>query len=638
MHVSFQHILSKIQPQRWSRNAKRLCVYGTDYLMLLATVSLMFIHGLTIWAWGLSTVIALISYTLISVLSGSHRTIIHSSNLYILPRLGINVLGTFAALQGYIWMRDLSIPSVYIACYTLIFSHFLLGSRIIARYVMNRWFSSQDEDNPNRTKTIIYGAGYAGKQVLQALGHSSHRKVVAVIDDNKELHNQLIGSTKIYRKAHLPELIEINQVKEIILAMPSLRNGNRKSMMRWLQRFPVKLSIVPDIENIVDGQIKINDIKQVRIEDLLSRQAVEADPKLIAKCTKAKRVLVSGAGGSIGSEICRQVLQQEPLELVLFEISEYNLYQIERELIDYKQLHFLKTRIVAILGDVKNENQVHEVLQKYRIQTVYHAAAYKHVPLVEFNAQAGFENNVIGTRTMAEQAGKLGVHHFVLVSTDKAVRPTNIMGATKRLAEQSVQSMQDKYPDTVYSMVRFGNVLGSSGSVIPLFRKQIAEGGPVTVTDPEMIRYFMTIPEAASLVIQAGAMAQGGDVYLLDMGEPVKILDLAKRMIHLSGYRVQNKKGEGDIAIEYVGLRPGEKLYEELLIDGEVTASYHPRIFSTIEKYPEPVLLEQRLQHLHQQLREEAICEFKMTLKNCVEGYQPKMNGVKVEKTAVERI
>lgn len=630
---SFLFFMRQIQPQRWSRSQKRWAIYAVDALILWSCTSLFLLNGLTIMAWAALSTGASILYYLFSLLSRSHHTIIHSSNLYLIPRIGFNVIGTFVAIESYINVRNIGIAFPYVLSYTLLFANILYGSRITARYVMNTFYGSRLGHNKRRQNVLVYGAGYAGKQVVQALSHSMHRHVVGVIDDNKDLHDELIGSTTIYRKAYIRQLIQLHQVKEIIIAMPSIRNGERQKLMQWLQHFAVKLSIVPDIEDIVNGEIKLNDIKEVRIEDLLSRTPIKPEKELLAKCTLEKRVLVSGAGGSIGSEMCRQVLKQRPDSLILLEMNEFNLYQIERDLIEIKKKLDLNTRIIAILGDVKNEDQLAHIMKLHHPHTVYHAAAYKHVPLVESNAQVGFENNVLGTKRMAEAAGKAGVVHFVLVSTDKAVRPTNVMGATKRLAEQSVQNMQEIYPDTIYSMVRFGNVLGSSGSVIPLFRKQIAAGGPVTITHPEIIRYFMTIPEAASLVIQAGAMAKGGDVYLLDMGEPVRILDLAKRMIHLSGYHVHTDKKEGDIAIEYVGLRPGEKLYEELLIGGKSEASEHPRIYRTKENYPKGEMLERRLHHLHTALKHDHLDVFKKSLEECVEGYHP--SGVKVGKKSI---
>lgn len=617
------------KPHRLDRKWKRFIVYLCDAaLFTLASTLLFFSFTVEFSDWVFFVVSCVSTYSLVSIVSRSHQTIIHSSNFYIFPRLSLNILATFVVAEFYTVFTSFSVPTIHLVATILLFAHLVFASRVIARYVFNRWFSLYDTANHKKTNTLIYGAGYAGKQVVQALSHSSHRKLVGLIDDNKDIHNQIIGSIKVYRRAFLPKLIREHRVREIIVCMPSLNGRNRHKLLNWLQKFPVKISIVPDIEHIMDGEIKVNDIKEVKIEDLLSRKAVTPSDHLLKRCTGGKNVMITGAGGSIGSEICRQVLSQEPKVLVLYELSEYNLYVIERELLLLKEEHNYVTKIYPILGDVKDKDLVKKTLESYTVNTIYHAAAYKHVPLVEANAKAGYLNNVIGTKTVAECAGNFGVRYFVLISTDKAVRPTNIMGATKRLAEQSVQALQDLYPKTTYSMVRFGNVLGSSGSVIPLFRKQIALGGPVTVTDSEMIRYFMTIPEAASLVIQAGAMASGGEVFVLDMGKPIKIVELAKRMIHLGGLKVVNKDGDGDIKIEYVGLRPGEKLYEELLISGIEEPSDHPRIRKTKESYPRLDKLEIIVEHGVDLLADDRVSEFKEMLCKTVEGYVPHKESV----------
>ena len=395
----------------------------------------------------------------------------------------------------------------------------------------------------------------------------------------------------VYNPNDLQTLITQFGVKRVLLAVPNATKKQRKAILDQLEPFSVHVQTTPSMPDIVSGKASVDQLQEVEPEDLLGRDPVPANAALFNACIHEKVVLVTGAGGSIGSELCRQVVKAGPTTLVLFEQSEFGLYQIESELKRNEHVLFYGVQLVPLLGSVCNSHRINEVFQRYKVDTVYHAAAYKHVPLVEHNVFEGIRNNVIGTRVVAEAAKKAGAGHFVLVSTDKAVRPTNVMGATKRLAELVVQTLAVE-SDTVFSMVRFGNVLGSSGSVVPLFREQIRRGGPVTVTHPDITRFFMTIPEAASLVVQSGAMGQGGDVFVLDMGNPVRIVDLARRMIELSGYDVKSDDHpEGDIEIEFSGLRPGEKLYEELLIGDAVSGTDHPKIMRANEELlPEATL------------------------------------------------
>lgn len=463
---------------------------------------------------------------------------------------------------------------------------FIGGSRMIVRW----WFVGADIISPlqNNLKknVLIYGAGTAGMQLATVLGYSKEYKPVAFMDDKKELHNNSINSLRVYPLKDLDSVISKLSIDEIFLAIPSASHTRRKRVIQVLEKFPVHVRTLPSMTEVADGKIKLEDIKEIDLVDLLGRDSVTPNEALFDACIKDNIVMVTGAGGSIGSELCRQILSRAPQKLILFEQSEYNLYQIEQEFIKLIKKNNWQITLIPVLGCVTNESRVSEVLSHYSVDTVYHAAAYKHVPLVEHNVVEGVRVNTLGTYTVAKAALENSVSTFILISTDKAVRPTNVMGASKRFSELILQALATKSTNTKFSMVRFGNVLGSSGSVVPLFREQIKQGGPVTVTHPDIIRYFMTIPEAAQLVIQAGAMGEGtgGDVFVLDMGEPVKINELAIKMIHLMGFTVKNEHTpDGDIEIEYSGLRPGEKLYEELLIGDNVTGTLHPRIMRAEE-------------------------------------------------------
>jgi FlaA1/EpsC-like NDP-sugar epimerase len=452
---------------------------------------------------------------------------------------------------------------------------------------------------------------------------SNQMRPVAFIDDDETLLHQQINGLTVYPFEQLFSLIQRYQVRDILLAMPSVSRHRRSEILQQLEKLPVHVRTLPDLIDIAEGRIEVSDIQEVDIADLLGREPVSPDQNLLKKNITDKVVMVTGAGGSIGSEISRQILQLSPKTLVLYDISEFNLYQIEKEL--EKQAG--SVRVVPILGSVLNQKRVESVCAHFNVQTIYHAAAYKHVPIVERNTNEGIRNNVFGTLNTATAAIKTGVETFVLISTDKAVRPTNTMGATKRLAELVLQALaqaEDLHQQTRFTMVRFGNVLGSSGSVVPLFREQIAAGGPVTVTDPEIIRYFMTIPEAAELVIQAGAMGQGGDVFVLDMGEPVSILELAKRMIHLSGFSVRDEQNpEGDVEIQFTGLRPGEKLYEELLIGDNVTQTAHRKIMRAQEQVIAWEKLEKLLQEFETANVTDNSVKARELLLSAIDGFKP---------------
>jgi FlaA1/EpsC-like NDP-sugar epimerase len=439
-----------------------------------------------------------------------------------------------------------------------------------------------------RKRVLIYGAGSAGRQLAAGLANSDDMSVAGFVDDDPSLHNSVLNGKPIYAPKTLAQLIEEHEISDLLLAIPSATRQRRNEIIESVRGTHAVIRTLPGLTDLAHGRVTVNDLRELDIEDLLGRDPVAPDPGLLAKNLTGKTILVSGAGGSIGSELCRQIVRQNPKNLLLVEMSEYNLYSVHQELIQLDATDGITTNLVPILASVQNEAALNAAVAQWRPDTIYHAAAYKHVPLVEHNVTEGVRNNVFGTLTLARIAERHKVPDFVLISTDKAVRPTNMMGASKRLAELILQALSLTVGDTRYSMVRFGNVLGSSGSVVPLFRQQIKQGGPVTVTHEEITRYFMTIPEAAQLVIQAGTMAKGGEVFVLDMGEPVRIIDLARSMIELSGLTVRDERNpDGDIAVEVTGLRDGEKLYEELLIGDNPEETAHSRIMKANEDYLE---------------------------------------------------
>jgi FlaA1/EpsC-like NDP-sugar epimerase len=460
------------------------------------------------------------------------------------------------------------------------------GSRAVARQVLGGQSESMQRSG-KQPKVMIYGAGSSGRQLAAALRDSHEMKVVGFIDDDESLHGSTLNGIRIFASADLLELTMRLGVSDILLAIPSATRARRNAIIDSVRGAQVSIRTLPGVMDLAQGRVTVSDLRELEIEDLLGRDAVAPHQLLLSKNITGKTVLVTGAGGSIGSELCRQILQLNPTTLLLVEMSEFGLYSIhqelEKRLTDHPEL---RSRVIPLLGSVVDGARMRAIMQAWRPQTLYHAAAYKHVPLVEHNPAEGIRNNVIGTMTTALVAEECGVRDFVLISTDKAVRPTNVMGTSKRLAEMILQARAASGTTTRFAMVRYGNVLGSSGSVVPLFRRQIREGGPITITHPEITRYFMTIPEAAQLVIQAGAMAAGGEVFVLDMGEPVKIIDLAYKMIELSGLKVRDDRHpDGDIAIDVVGLRPGEKLYEELLIGDNPVATNHPRVMKANEVF-----------------------------------------------------
>ena len=489
-------------------------------------------------------------------------------------------------------------PRSALVIYWIIAMVYIGATRYLARGLL-RTLENQRLD---RVPVAIFGAGRAGSQLAMALEADRHYQPVVFFDHDRQLHGHIIAGVRVCDPQNAPQIIEEMGVQQVLLAIPSISRAKKRDILNLFEPLHVQLKTVPDMKDMVEGKVGLSDIREVTIEELLGREVVEPIAALMQANLTDKVVMVTGAGGSIGSELCRQILMQRPKVLVLLELTEFALYQIDQELRSMEHHRAQPVEIHALLGSVTDKARVTRICEQYAVDTLFHAAAYKHVPIVEANPFEGFRNNFFGTLNTALAAQAAGVKRFILISTDKAVRPTNVMGASKRMAELSLQALASiPGQKTVFSMVRFGNVLGSSGSVVPLFKEQIRKGGPITLTHPDITRYFMTIPEAAQLVIQAGAMADGGEVFLLDMGEPVRIMDLARKMVHLSGLEVRDTAHpNGDIEIAHTGLRPGEKLYEELLVDDDATATAHPRIM----KANEPAWNQQDLEQTSKVLEE----------------------------------
>ncbi|MEN0057463.1 MAG: nucleoside-diphosphate sugar epimerase/dehydratase [Bdellovibrio sp.] len=556
-------------------------------------------------------------------------TVVYGVTLSVLLLTAVIVMGQFT-----------KIPRSSIIIYWVMAIAYIASSRFIARGVLR----GLEQVNDYRQPVAIYGAGRAGLQTALSLMSSPEYRPVAFFDDSKDLQGSNVAGVRVFSPQEAGEVMKAKNCRQLLIAMPSASRSRRKEIIQMFEGKDLILKTLPGMGELVGGRVRIEDIRDVGVEDLLGRDPVPPYPDLLSSCITNRVVMVTGAGGSIGAELCRQIIQNVPKELLLFEQSEFALYKIEQELKRYGS----NIKIVPVLGDVLNRDHIKMILRERGVQTLYHAAAYKHVPLVEANIVAGVINNAFGTWTVAQACLESGVEHFVLISTDKAVRPTNIMGATKRLAELILQALSEErlkissqdvtlkalsgtgvpasHPErTRFTMVRFGNVLGSSGSVVPLFKEQIRAGGPVTVTHPEVTRYFMTIPEAAQLVLQASAMGHGGDVFVLDMGEPVKIADLARKMIELSGLEVRDSvTGVGDIIIEYVGLRPGEKLYEELLIGANVGPTRHPRILRAEESYIPSSELFPQLEEMRKACHTGDVAFVKAVLKKLVREYDPR--------------
>jgi FlaA1/EpsC-like NDP-sugar epimerase len=607
---------------------------GVKQALMIASDTVGLVACLLCSAWilipdvfGQTDLIPLTATTLVvTVLVGRYLGFYHSMVRYLGTDVGITsiklAIASAVLLAVITYFSGLAAQPVKLAtAYGALFLLYLLGSRSLAQYFLIR-------RNPGKERVIVYGAGEAGARVVLALQDGSTFLPVALIDDSRSRQGKRIGGLKVHSRNMLGQLIGELGVSRVLLALPSASRRSRQAIITSLEALSVHVQTIPDFNDLVTGKARVDDIREVAVGDLLGRDAVQPDKKLLKASVTAKSVVVTGAGGSIGSELCRQILRLEPKTLILFERSEVALYNIDKELRKLSGKLEIACDVVALLGSVNNQARMREIMQTFEVDSVYHAAAYKHVPVVEHNMLEGIDNNVFGTLSMATAAVEANVKTVVLISTDKAVSPTNVMGASKRLSELVLQAMQDQYSSTCFCMVRFGNVLESSGSVVPLFREQVRAGGPVTVTHRDIIRYFMTIPEAAQLVIQASAMAKGGDVFVLDMGDPVRIQDLARRMIHLMGLTVTDENNpDGDIEIHYTGLRPAEKLYEELLIGDNVSGTHHPRIMRANEEYIEYDSLTPLLEELRLSLQQLDRDRVRDVLLRSVSGYTP-TNGI----------
>ncbi len=498
---------------------------------------------------------------------------------------------------------------------------FVGGSRALARI----WLGDEYQNilkHASRPKVLVYGAGYAGRQLVTAMANSPEMQVVGFLDDDERLHGHVLNGQTIFNPLDLANLVSTLNIRNVLLAMPRISRKRRNEILTQIRMAHVAVRTLPSVTDLAQGRVSISDLRDLDIDDLLGREPVMPNHILLAMNIRNKVIMVTGAGGSIGGELCRQILSVDPSKLLLIEQSEFSLYTIQQQL--QEKIKGRDTALVPLLASVQDIERMREIMTTWRPDAVYHAAAYKHVPLVEHNPAEGIKNNVLGTLNIAQLALENSVSDFVMISTDKAVRPTNIMGASKRLAEMILQALAAISPTTKFCMVRFGNVLGSSGSVVPKFRQQIRDGGPITLTHPEITRFFMTISEAAQLVIQAGAMAKGGDIFVLDMGQPVKILDLARRMVELSGLTIKDELNpNGDIEIEISGLRPAEKLYEELLIGDNPESTIHPRIMKAYEKFTLWEDLQDQIKTLELALRVNDIGAIRSIMKRLVAEYEP---------------
>lgn len=583
------------------RPVKRAISVAYDCLAI--TLALYTAWAMRLGAWTIKTqpadwycllfVIGISIYTFMR--QGLYRAILRYMAHEAITSVFTGTLISGASLVIVSFFFNSSIPNSVPFIYVLTTLFFVGLPRVVIRNIVQLYHPI------DRTNVIIYGAGDSGHQLAANLLRSTEFLPIAFIDDNPKLHGSFIRNLEVFPPSAINQLIADHNVKEVLLAVDMQPRAERLHIVRILEKLPVKVQTIPRYAEIVSGKARIEELRHIEIEDLLGRDPVEPNPLLMGANINNKVVMVTGAGGSIGSELCREILKCSPRSLVLFELNEFNLYQINDELTASIRQKNIGIEIIPLLGSIQNQTQLETILNSFQVDTIYHAAAYKHVPLVEQNLIEGIRNNLFGTYHCAQAAINCGVSTFVLISTDKAVRPTNIMGASKRLAEMVLQSLEKEQKTTRFCMVRFGNVLGSSGSVVPKFREQIQHGGPITVTHPDITRFFMTTPEAAQLVIQAGAIAKGGDVFVLDMGEPIKIIDLAKEMILISGLSLKTRDNpDGDIEIQFTGLRPGEKLYEELLVD-DCLPTQHPRIMRAEEtclKWSEMLNLLDELQDL----------------------------------------
>ncbi len=639
---------------RLPRRYKRLIQVSTDVVLVWAALWLAFVvrlgdtrniepFGGHAWLFGIAPLIAVPFFIRFGMYRAVMRYFGNDALMAIAKAVTLSAL--LLSLAVY-WRSDAPkvIPRSMVFNYWWLSLVLIGGLRLVMRqYFMGDWFSpdsltkfkGRDAGLP---KVAVYGAGAAGNQLVAALRLGRGMRPVAFIDDDPNLYNRSISGLRVYSPKHIQQMIDETGCNEILLAIPSASRARRREVLETLEHYPLHVRSVPGFMDLASGKVKVEDIQEVDIADLLGRDAVPPQQALFERCIRGKVVMVTGAGGSIGSELCRQIISNKPKALLLFEHSEFNLYSIHIELERAIERASLPIKLVPILGSIRNPDRLLDVMRTWQVETIYHAAAYKHVPMVEHNVAEGVLNNVLGTMNTAQAAVQAGVANFVLISTDKAVRPTNVMGSTKRVAEMILQALSRETAPvlfnadgavhhvnkTRFTMVRFGNVLGSSGSVIPRFYQQIRSGGPVTVTHPKITRYFMTIPEAAQLVIQAGSMGQGGDVFVLDMGKPVKIAELAEKLIHLSGLSVRSEKcPHGDIAVEFTGLRPGEKLYEELLIGDNVSPTEHPMIMRADEEYFTWDVLRGVLAKLLKAVEQDDYPQVRVLLREVVSGYVP---------------
>ncbi len=636
------------------RRYKRLIQVGTDVVLVWAALWLAFLVRLGeaefveplgghAWLFIMAPLIAIPFFIRFGMYRAVMRYFGNDALMAIVKAVTLSALLLALAVYWHSGAPKL-IPRSMVFNYWWLSLLLLGGLRLVMRqYFMGDWFSAESPSklkgrDASLPRVAVYGAGAAGNQLVAALCLGRAMRPVAFIDDDPSLCNRSIAGLRVYSPKHIQQMIDETGADEILLAIPSATRGRRREVLEKLESYPLHVRSVPGFMDLASGRVKVEDIQEVDIADLLGRDAVPPQQALFEQCIRDKVVMVTGAGGSIGSELCRQILSNKPRALLLFEHSEFNLYSIHIELERAIERASLPVRLVPIMGSIRNPQRLLDVIRTWQVETIYHAAAYKHVPMVEHNVAEGVLNNVLGTLHTAQAAVQAGVTNFVLISTDKAVRPTNVMGSTKRVAEMILQALsREPAPvlfaadeavhhvnKTRFTMVRFGNVLGSSGSVIPRFYQQIRNGGPVTVTHPKITRYFMTIPEAAQLVIQAGSMGQGGDVFVLDMGQPVRIAELAEKLIHLSGLSVRAEQSpQGDIAIEYTGLRPGEKLYEELLIGDNVSATEHPMIMRANEEHLDWDVLKDRLAKLLRAVESDDYPQVRQLLRELVSGYVP---------------
>ncbi|PKO60838.1 MAG: polysaccharide biosynthesis protein [Betaproteobacteria bacterium HGW-Betaproteobacteria-18] len=609
----------------WPRTVKQLVVLSLDIVLALMATWIAFALRLDIpyWPSGAQWWVYLLAPTLfipIFIRFGLYRAIFRYTGQAALQATGMAVLiygGLLTAIL--VWQKWPGVPRSVGVLQPLVFLFLVGGSRAMARF----WLADLHQARTQcEGRLLIYGAGTAGVQTMVALRMSQQFVLVGFVDDDASKVGRNLNGVPVLAPSEVAQVVARQGITDILLALPSATRDRRNAILNSLQPLPVHIRSLPGLSDLASGRVTVQDFRELDVEDLLGRDPVPPDTALLARDLTAQVVLVTGAGGSIGGELTRQIVLQRPRQLLLLDHNEFGLYSIHQELQGICTGHNLDVELIPLLGSVANPDRLAAICDAYRPVTVYHAAAYKHVPMVEDNPGEGILNNVFGTLNMARAAQASGVKRFVLISTDKAVRPTNVMGASKRMAELVLQAMAAQNPATCFTMVRFGNVLGSSGSVVPLFRRQLAEGGPITVTHTEVMRYFMTIPEAAQLVLQAGAMGQGGDVFVLDMGQPVKIMDLARRMVELSGLTLRDgAHPQGEIEIVVTGLRPGEKLYEELLIGDNPEPTAHARIMKAHEACLTWDALQPHLQALRQGAGQADIAAIKSVLQTCVQGY-----------------